>query len=457
MIPYLEQLDQQLFLALNNLGSKNWDWFWLFITSKWSWVPLYVLLTYLLLKKIGARRTLFTLFCIFLLILCSDQGANFLKHSFARLRPCNLDFQARTLAGCGRYGFPSAHAFSSMALAFFVGSILKTKYKYALPILIIWSIVVGYSRTYVGVHYPGDILVGYSLGVILGLTFYKIYGQITKKYFKRTRASIFESTPLLTQEFESHGNCLLCQRNYLPLTLLLSIAFILYLRTEIYPDTFLLEDTPYEIYYEMSGVIISLIGVFIRILTVGYPAENRAYDKENNRVSTTLNTTGIYSLIRHPLYVGNFLLWFGITIWTGNYWFISSFSLVYWIYYEWIVYAKEEGLRKKYPKAYQAWATNVSAFIPRFKNYKKPVLPFHWKKVLRQKKNGLFALFSIFCLFNISGEITDKSPGYNYNFFLIVMTILTGLSYIVLRYLHTRTALLNDDFQAVEAEKQKGF
>jgi hypothetical protein len=88
------------------------------------------------------------------------------------------------------------------------------------------------------------------------------------------------------------------------------------------------------------------------------------------------------------------------------------------------------------------WSENVPAFIPKFKDFKKSDLPFSWKKVLKKEKNGLFALFLIFTVFDITGEIIEKETDYNY--FLIVMCILTGLSYIVLKYLKKNTDLLNE-------------
>src|SRR5699024_5764441 len=103
MITTLREFDLQLFLYFNNLGQQHWDWFWLFITSKWSWIPLYILLLYLLVKKVGWRIAGYTLLTIALLITFSDQTANVLKHGFQRLRPCHLDIGARSLAPCGRY------------------------------------------------------------------------------------------------------------------------------------------------------------------------------------------------------------------------------------------------------------------------------------------------------------------------------------------------------------------
>jgi len=169
---YLLHLDREIFLYLNNLGTPTWDWFWIFITNKWSSIPLYAFLIFLLYKKIGLRTTILALVLIAGMITCTDQLANVFKDGFMRLRPCNLDLDARFLMDyCGGYGFFSAHACSSMALAIFVGSILKRYFKYAMPGMLFWSFLLGYSRIYVGKHYPGDVVVGFMIGAIIGTLF----------------------------------------------------------------------------------------------------------------------------------------------------------------------------------------------------------------------------------------------------------------------------------------------
>lgn len=246
----------------------------------------------------------------------------------------------------------------------------------------------------------------------------------------------------LQEEFEKQGLWLFRYRSYLPL-IVLSIGAVLYIRTEIYPETFYLEGTPYEIYYETFCLLISLIGLSVRVYTIGRTPKNTSgRNTKEGQVAETLNTTGIYSLFRHPLYVGNFLMWLGPAMLTGNSWFIIAFCLFYWIYYERIMYAEEQFLRNKFGDKYLKWSENVPAFIPKFKNFKKSDLPFSWKKVLAKEKNGLFALFLIFCIFDISGKIIQNKIDYNY--FLIAMCILTGLSYIVLKYLKKKTNILNE-------------
>lgn len=246
----------------------------------------------------------------------------------------------------------------------------------------------------------------------------------------------------LQEEFERQGIWLFKHRSYLPLIALL-IGLILYLRTEMYPQTFILEDEPWEIYYEMFCLFVSLIGLSIRVYTIGYTPKNTSgRNTKEVQIADTLNTTGMYSVVRHPLYLGNFLIWLGIAMLTGNFWFIIAFCLAYGLYYERIMFAEEQFLRRKFGDFYLEWAKNVPAFFPKFKNYQKSALPFSWKKVLRQEKNGICALFGIFCIFDLSGELIERETDYNY--FLLVMCLITGTGYLVLKYLKKKTHVLEE-------------
>ncbi len=176
MLDQLLQCDTELLVFLNNLGNPTWDGFWLFLTDKWSSIPLYALLLYLVFKNFGWKGTLVVMVCAALMITATDQLANLFKYGIQRPRPCQLESlkpQIRFVAEvCGRYGYFSAHAASSMAAAVFLGLLLKKFYKYIPFLLLFWAVLIGYSRIYVGVHYPLDIITGMALGAIFGWMFY---------------------------------------------------------------------------------------------------------------------------------------------------------------------------------------------------------------------------------------------------------------------------------------------
>ena len=178
MIEELLKYDTELFLFLNNLGNETWDELWRIITLKWSSIPLYIILLYLIYKHLGLKRTIVVLVCAAVLVTATDQLANLFKYGFERPRPCRLESLRSSMRfvadGCGRFGYFSAHAASSMGVAVFIGLILKSKYKYLPFLLLFWAVIIGYSRIYLGVHYPLDVITGMFFGGILGWSVYKL-------------------------------------------------------------------------------------------------------------------------------------------------------------------------------------------------------------------------------------------------------------------------------------------
>lgn len=182
----LIEYDQELFLFLNGLGTETWDGFWLVVTNKLSSIPLYALLLFFMYQKYGLKGTIITAVIVAAMITSTDQLSDFFKHFIQRPRPCKVESWQDILRfiapRCGRYGYFSGHATSSMAVAVFAGLALQSKYRYLIFILLFWSAFVGYSRIYVGVHYPGDVLTGMIVGGILGYVFYRIHQFFLAKY-----------------------------------------------------------------------------------------------------------------------------------------------------------------------------------------------------------------------------------------------------------------------------------
>ncbi len=183
----LIELDKEVFLFLNNLGSPTWDTFWLTLTNKWASIPLYLLLLYFAYQKLTKKQLLYLLLFVALLITATDQLANFFKYGVARLRPCHDE----TLQGLvrlvkescgGRFGYFSAHAANSFAVATFFSILFKKQYSWLPFLLIVWALSVAYSRIYIGVHFPLDVITGISFGMLLGWLFsyllYKLYRVI---------------------------------------------------------------------------------------------------------------------------------------------------------------------------------------------------------------------------------------------------------------------------------------
>ncbi len=188
----LGKIDRELFLYLNNLGAENWDWLWIAISDKWMAIPLYAVLLYLIFRKFGWKSTLLTMIVVALLITATDQLANLFKHGFERPRPCRqpgvMEYARIVAERCGRFGYFSAHAANSTGVAIFLGLLFKKHYPKLFPFLLLWAIVVSYSRIYLGVHYPGDVLTGMVIGIIFGYLFFKLRNYLVTRFLNNERS-----------------------------------------------------------------------------------------------------------------------------------------------------------------------------------------------------------------------------------------------------------------------------
>lgn len=186
MIDQLIEYDAELLIFLNNLGSPTWDSFWLVVTDELTFAPLYLFLLILIYRKFGLKIMLLSIVTIALMITFTDQITNVFKSTFQRPRPCRTEGvmeHIRFIAErCGKYGFFSGHSSNSMAGAVFGGLLLRPYFKNLIFILLFWSVIVAYSRIYVGVHYPLDIVCGLTFGALSGFGFYKLFGFLIKKY-----------------------------------------------------------------------------------------------------------------------------------------------------------------------------------------------------------------------------------------------------------------------------------
>ena len=186
----LSTIDQNLFLYLNSLHVSWLDKVMIAITQMWVWAPLYLLLIYWTVKQYG-KRCWWVFLAVGIVVLCSDQlSAHVCKPLFQRLRPCyNTDFQdiiylPKGLAG-GKYGFVSSHAANTFAVAAFLTGALHKNRCWIGIVLYLWAFISSYSRIYIGYHYPGDILCGAILGILIGLILWKVFQLIvTQKAWK---------------------------------------------------------------------------------------------------------------------------------------------------------------------------------------------------------------------------------------------------------------------------------
>lgn len=187
------------------------------------------------------------------------------------------------------------------------------------------------------------------------------------------------------------GNWFFQRRSYLPLVLLPIVLF------ELWREPQSAYNLPQDLIWAFGGFFISLFGLIIRIMVIGrVPGGTSSRNTIEGQVADHLNTTGLYSIVRHPLYVGNFFMWFGIAVYTHNPVLIAVIITIFWIIYENITIAEELFLEEQYGEQYKEWASKTPAFIPKWQKYKKSDLEFSVRTVLKKEYSGFFAVVVIF-------------------------------------------------------------
>lgn len=185
MLDKILALDTELFVFLNGLGSEKYDGLWLLITRQSNWIPLFLLFLYIIYKKKGAKQTLYLILFVAVLLVFTDQVTNLFKSGFERLRPCNnpeINSFIRIVQSRTSFSFFSGHAANSMAVSVFLYHLLKDQTRY-FGFVFLWPLIFAYSRIYLGLHYPLDIVSGYLFGTFSGFMMFKLYKIAQKRYF----------------------------------------------------------------------------------------------------------------------------------------------------------------------------------------------------------------------------------------------------------------------------------
>ncbi|MBN2072207.1 MAG: DUF1295 domain-containing protein [Candidatus Krumholzibacteriota bacterium] len=240
----------------------------------------------------------------------------------------------------------------------------------------------------------------------------------------------------LKEEFISSGQWLFRWRSYLPLLLIILIIFCMTSK-DFSRNRFFISLT-----WELAVFAISLLGLAVRVYAVGHTPSGTSGRNRASQVAEVLNRTGAYSLVRHPLYLGNFLIWSGAALFIHIWWVVVITALFFWLYYERIMFAEEEFLRKKFGSEYEEWAARTPAFVPRFKNWKRPELSFCLSKVIKKEYLGFYGIITVFTILESSSRFMIEGKVAPAPFWRAIFLFGTVL-FITIRILNKKTDIFH--------------
>jgi protein-S-isoprenylcysteine O-methyltransferase Ste14 len=239
----------------------------------------------------------------------------------------------------------------------------------------------------------------------------------------------------LRNAFEKSGSWLFRYRSFLPLLCLplfgAALVEFSYLRTSHRLNE----------WWQAFCLLISFGGLAVRVVTIGSAPACTSGRNTKQQVAATLNTTGMYSVVRHPLYLGNYLIMLGFTMVFHNGWLVCVISCIYALYYERIMMAEEAFLREKFGDRFEQWADATPAFIPKFHGWKPAALPFCWRTVLQREYNAFFLIVAVFFLLDLIGDsVAERQFKLDVSWFVIFLCSFVIFS--TLRFLKKRTRIL---------------
>ncbi len=177
MLEALNNFDINVLLWINSHTSPFLDQLMLFASAKLTWTPFYLFIIFLIIKKYKLKTLIILLFIVLTVTLTDQTSVQLFKNVFLRLRPCHqpdIMDKLRMIKGCGgQYGFVSSHAANSFGIVVFISLLLQKRW--VTYMMIAWGLLVIYSRVYLGVHFPFDVIGGSILGAVIGLITIRLY------------------------------------------------------------------------------------------------------------------------------------------------------------------------------------------------------------------------------------------------------------------------------------------
>jgi protein-S-isoprenylcysteine O-methyltransferase Ste14 len=239
----------------------------------------------------------------------------------------------------------------------------------------------------------------------------------------------------LQEEFEKTGEFFFRWRSYLPL--FMAFLFIPALAQFRHPFA----DHRLDLAWDAGCLAIALLGQVIRFFTVGFVPRGTSGRNTLGQVAETLNTTGMYAVARNPVYLGNFIIWFGLSLFMKSVWFAALITLFFTIFYERIIFTEETFLRQKFGDAFMEWANATPVILPRFRNWRPPALPFSWKSALKREYGTFFAIIATFTILELLAGLFNYGT-LRIDAVWVKLFICSAVFYLTIRYLKKKTKVL---------------
>ena len=239
----------------------------------------------------------------------------------------------------------------------------------------------------------------------------------------------------MTDHFVRSGGWLFRWRALPPVLALL----LLMLHLEGY--RYLLDSKRADDVWQLGCLLVALLGLCVRAHVVGHSPKDTSGRNAREQRAARLNTTGLYSVVRHPLYVGNFLVYLGTIAFTHDVWPAVVCLLGFWLYYERIMAAEEAFLQGRFGARFTSWASNTPAFLPAPRRWRAPDLPFSLRNVLRREYNNVFSVLLAMFLLDSASESAARGHFALGHWWSLALAV-GFIAWIVLRTLKRHTELL---------------
>jgi len=239
----------------------------------------------------------------------------------------------------------------------------------------------------------------------------------------------------LIEEFERTGNWLFTWRSYLPL------CFMLLYIVAMWDQGVQRRGDLFETIWGLACLGVGLVGLGIRAMAIGHAPRGTSGRNTDGQIAESLNTRGIYSVVRHPLYLGNFVMGLGLSLYARVWWLILIYVLTFWLYYERIMFAEEAFLRRTFGDVYVRWSERTPAFVPRLRGWQKPDLPFSIRNVLKREYNGFFALVVTLVILHVAANLISSGE-FRVELLWQIVLLVSFVIWMTLRTLKKKTRVL---------------